>query len=200
MRLHRFLTPCCLMINIALGSLWARSHWYSDELAIERFSGAPAAPIHTLVTLASFRDCLVLDMERNHDGLRSLGQTPSSNGWLYRVAASRSSVVWDLDRPHFLGFAYAGPRDFGSLQPPESYRRLTLPWWSLTIAFAVPTGLLVRRDIRLSRAARRRRLGLCPTCGYDLRVQFSTQDSTLSPPPNCPEYGPHIPTPKPSSN
>ena len=48
-------------------------------------------------------------------------------------------------------------------------------WWVLLVTLPLPALLLVQRI----RTRRRRRDGLCPTCGYDLRA----------PPDRCPECG-----------
>jgi len=44
------------------------------------------------------------------------------------------------------------------------------------------------------------RSGHCQECGYDLRVQLSTKDSTSSTPRKCPECGSPIPAPKTPGN
>ena len=56
------------------------------------------------------------------------------------------------------------------------YAEMNGPCWSLMFLFAL---LPARRAWVLRRARRRRRLGLCPSCGYDLRAT----------PGRCPECG-----------
>lgn len=56
---------------------------------------------------------------------------------------------------------------------------LDLPYWMLATVTALPVPLGLRQLRRRRRAARFRRLGLCPSCGYDLRAT----------PGRCPECG-----------
>ncbi|MDB5302565.1 MAG: hypothetical protein JWM97_114, partial [Phycisphaerales bacterium] len=65
-------------------------------------------------------------------------------------------------------------------------RRLAVPYWSLFILLVLlPIGWS-RSAIRTRRAKRRKRLGHCPACGYDLRAT----------PERCPECGAVAITPK----
>jgi hypothetical protein len=76
-----------------------------------------------------------------------------------------------LDGPHYLGFALpvAGTND---------WQIIAFPHWFLTLLFAIaPTYWFFFAPHR--RRAKRAKLGLCPTCGYDLRAS----------PDRCPECG-----------
>ena len=73
-----------------------------------------------------------------------------------------------------LGFGYA--RDFAG--PPIV--AIIVPFWAIVLALALPAGWLGRRTYVQSR---RRRLGLCARCGYDLRASEG----------KCPECGDDIP-------
>jgi hypothetical protein len=95
-------------------------------------------------------------------------------------AARTLSLPADTDSVGAAGFQYrqvAVPAF-----PPfrTSLRLVTLPFWALAAAFAVPPAIAFRRRWRTHCAARQqRRAGLCPTCGYDLRAT----------PDRCPECG-----------
>jgi hypothetical protein len=68
---------------------------------------------------------------------------------------------------------------FGSIVVPmqlDEFTFVTLPYWFLALLTATPVVLKWRS---LSRLRRRRRLGLCLRCGYDLRAS----------PQRCPECG-----------
>ncbi|MBC8107936.1 MAG: hypothetical protein H7Z14_15210 [Anaerolineae bacterium] len=70
----------------------------------------------------------------------------------------------------------------------DSVLRFTIPLWLPALLFALaPTYWLFgpRR-----RRAKRRKLGLCLTCGYDLRVQLALSKSNVpASPQRCPECG-----------
>lgn len=55
------------------------------------------------------------------------------------------------------------------------------PYWPLVLGSTILPGLWLRRSMR---QRRRRHLGLCPLCGYDLRAS----------PQRCPECGTPVPT------
>jgi hypothetical protein len=57
---------------------------------------------------------------------------------------------------------------------------LEVPWWFLTVLPSLPAFLLLRRE---RRARTLLKVGLCPTCGYDLRASKD----------RCPECGSPIP-------
>jgi hypothetical protein len=57
--------------------------------------------------------------------------------------------------------------------------RLLAPLWLVMLPLALALGFSARRIARVARARRRRRAGLCPSCGYDVRAT----------PQRCPECG-----------
>ena len=61
----------------------------------------------------------------------------------------------------------------------EHYFVAYVPYWTVLLLTLVAPGI---RFLRARRSARRRRLGLCPACGYDLRATLG----------RCPECG-HVP-------
>ena len=54
-----------------------------------------------------------------------------------------------------------------------------VPLWAIALLSAVAPALWLARAALRSRQTRRRQAGLCPACGYDLRVS----------PERCPECG-----------
>jgi hypothetical protein len=64
----------------------------------------------------------------------------------------------------------------------HSYKLLRLPYWTLMLPFAI---VLVYEAYLVRRQLRRRRLGLCRNCGYDLRESHAGI---------CPECGNQTPT------
>ena len=70
-----------------------------------------------------------------------------------------------------LGFKFGGLRG-----PQGSLWNLQVPYWFATAVFLLPPALWAARDRRLRK---RRRMGLCRRCGYDLRASGGA----------CPECG-----------
>jgi hypothetical protein len=81
-----------------------------------------------------------------------------------------------VDRP-------AGPLGMGT-------REVFFPYWSLAMLTAAGPAAWWRQARRRARA---RSLGLCPSCGYDLRVQRALTEAgdptANAMPPRCPECG-----------
>jgi hypothetical protein len=75
----------------------------------------------------------------------------------------------------FFGFEYRSA-EYQPTQAAESLREWTVPYWFLVLILAVPPAIAVTTALR---ARQRRRHGLCPACGYDLRAT----------PDRCPECG-----------
>ena len=73
-------------------------------------------------------------------------------------------------------FALAVSLTFGLLVAVAAGRRATLAWLAATAALVV---LWQRLEHAAELPNRRRRMGLCPACGYDLRAS----------PGRCPECG-----------
>ncbi|MGE5609814.1 MAG: hypothetical protein ACM359_11205 [Bacillota bacterium] len=83
-------------------------------------------------------------------------------------------------KPHLFGFQFTG-QPFTGPTFIDRTRWMVLPHWFLVLVLSIPPlGWVFRRY----RVARRRKLGLCPTCGYDLRA---TKE-------RCPECGEPIPS------
>ena len=78
--------------------------------------------------------------------------------------------------------SFAGFRVQGGLRIDyflQHVRVYTIPYWFLSLTFAVPPSLWLRARRRNWRRMRSERAGLCPTCHYDLRAT----------PDRCPECG-----------
>lgn len=178
---RRILLIFSLLLCSAVLMLWARSFSMRDVLCLGRRN--PLSP--------SGLSFLCIELEPA--GIR-LSEVPD----FYRVAEHRSILwqssppltgeIWSrhpplLARPplwQFLGFSF--DRNTYSLD----LWTLTIPsWFPLSIAVTWPASCFIR--YRRHRRTSRLRLGLCPTCSYDLRAT----------PDRCPECGTPIP---PASN
>lgn len=100
----------------------------------------------------------------DHEDWRLLGvarfSTPRRGGG---GAAARATPV--SSRPRLAPWVFTSP-----------YKAYAVPYWLPLMITAVPAALVIARLVR--RASRRRR-GLCPGCGYDLRATAE----------RCPECG-----------
>jgi hypothetical protein len=180
-------TALSLLLVAAVVALWIRSHVVSDSLVWTRTDGARqarTAPGHLL---------LGFDLsDGSHQpatayGLRHEKEPPLSVTALtlpiYTLSIGPGDT-WEVWRRGGVGWWR-----WRSADRQTSIARLALPLWPLAAAAAV---LPLSRYV-LHRHARRRRLrqvGLCPTCGYDLRAT----------PDRCPECGsPSTNTPTPPS-
>jgi hypothetical protein len=119
---------------------------------------------------------------------RDLGQgrvdIDTSGGLRLRIPAGRG---WKRDPfvpdPRIGRYDYEGPAVYDPAQIPrvrdfwfERFARpvASAPFWTLASALAFPPFLwLATRSRRLYARRRRRSLGLCPRCGYDLRGNAS---------------------------
>jgi hypothetical protein len=170
-------TLLSLLLLVAIAALWIRSHWVEDRIDWRRRDGLRAlhtAPGHLVLAL---------------DLANWSGQPPDYYGVKYTSEAP-TPVETDILSMFVLSI---GPRDtfvtwnragFGwylwrSASPGgASIARLVVPLWSLAVAGALlPVFWLGMKHH--ARVRRRRRSGLCPHCGYDLRAT----------PERCPECG-----------
>jgi hypothetical protein len=115
--------------------------------------------------------------------LASLGQTPPQRPIPFLPRPQRGGwmdFAWETDAALHEAPVDGELRNFEGV-PATVWTRtstLTVPWWFLTLLFAVAPAVALRRRWRVRR---RRRLvaGLCPACGYDCRAT----------PDRCPECG-----------
>jgi hypothetical protein len=79
------------------------------------------------------------------------------------------------------GVAYVGTMRMSLYNPGPGLTVVTVPWlgWACVFFAAATVGLLLRQARRIRTWDERRRGGLCPNCGYDLRAT----------PGRCPECG-----------
>ena len=175
-RLLNLLTALSALLCVAVCTLWVRSYWLTDQVCWWRGDHARC--------VGTARGYVVVQL--------NAGVTPG------RRAGEVGLQYWRM-RPHT---APNGPVAYGYVEPGDRFvsrewggagwhavrnrnrvRSATgvAPLWSIAAAAAVlPIAWTVRR-LRFALGLRRRgkRLGLCPSCGYDLRAT----------PGRCPECG-----------
>jgi hypothetical protein len=181
---------------------WVRSQWAADRFTLTRVEPTGADTRRVTFGLVGwrsraefFRDAAIIQVappERLEVLRADLASDP--------VLAHHSTDPWAPDKPlgargsaNFYAWAFNSPPPSSGLDVmtavhgrayPLTRRAvyIALPWWFLTITFAI----LPIRAVRRWRAARVRPPHACPTCGYDLRATPSATGPLLA---TCPECG-----------
>jgi hypothetical protein len=167
-RLFTILSAISLILCITTIGLWVRSYWRADMFRTRdsydrtpRMAGYWINSNYGSLLLARFRDWV----PSPHPGENPKGFTystdaaepfPSSNG--------------------ILGFSVQFADD-SKLRPDFFRYSIRVPLWLPAILFAIAPTIWFFAPHR--RRGKRAKLGLCPTCGYDLRAT----------PDRCPECG-----------
>jgi len=174
-RLLYFLTALSLLLFVATAVLWVRSYVLSDKFARWHPGGVYSA--------RTARGHLVVEMWRGDRSLR-----PGERyGFVYErddVYPAALEVIPRLyvypdpsvseSKWHRAGFGWYTRRRVDGVMSAAA----SAPFWALAAAsVALPLGRAASWLIRARR--RRKRPGLCPACGYDLRAT----------PDRCPECG-----------
>jgi hypothetical protein len=172
-RLFTLCSALSLLLLVLVCVLWGRSHRRSDRLDWRTRGGSRyvwTAQGHLIV---GFSLADLSGQPAKNFGLTYVSDLPlrPSNFFLYTYPdPSETNISWEGG-----GFAWYEKRrsssDLGVI--------LIAPFWSVAAAAAVlPVGWMIGRWGG-ARSRRRRRLGLCVACGYDLRAS----------PGRCPECG-----------
>ena len=182
------LVAMSLLLCLAMGFLWVRSYWVSDDIYWDRWyiQGVTAeesarwlfihrGQVGTARRVQQITFTSVADLQRQLQSGAKLRE------FKWKRIANDSQGPAAL---HFtgtrgaLGFTYG---DYPSSMAPGYYRQWVAPLWSLMLLPALlPCGWII--------AQRRRKrsilTGLCKVCGYDLRAT----------PDRCPECGTTVPS------
>jgi len=164
-RLPNLLTPLSLLLCAAVVALWARS--YENPAPFEWWSPGPRG-FEFRVRGAYAR--------RGAAGFY-VGDYPAGlSGGTYPLVyhRSRSERQWSPGAGT-LGFAAVGVDTYGG-GTGVRWHEWRAPCWFLLLVTVTPAAWRARRVVS---GVRRRRVGLCPACGYDLRAT----------PNRCPECG-----------
>jgi hypothetical protein len=181
-RLFTFVSAVSLLLCVATAVAWVRSYWRTDAVVYVGPSG------HSVAQWMRGRICF------GGDNFGTTRRFVHADSWHVTADADWGESAWHAipECLRRLGFAYdssatsiaampaAPPPDVGNAAPPPvvSTWRLLAPLWPFCAVFAVaPLVWYARR----SRLRRRIRLGLCTSCGYDLRAHGAGE--------RCPECG-----------
>ena len=197
-RLFYLLTASSLLLCMALSVLWVRSLRRSDNLGRERFAiHADAVEHHAVYAVSSGGSVEFCRWHSRHfdPADRAALAARATDGWRWFWRDSPYGSFSGLRRTptlaERLGFGHRDERvevedENGTrIVATREHRAITLPYWlPVLLTAALP---LVRAGRKLRPLLRRRhgRLGLCRSCGYDLRAT----------PGRCPECGTQAPAP-----
>jgi len=170
------------MLFVGIALLWLRGHWTNDFLTRKSpFAGRTSQTQEFLYLLGgsvAFGHALTEvkqapDEDSDDIGFHAMSQPSSADDDpLWRVRNYRGGRHW-------LGFGYLHGVNqvpyFGEWKTRTTQYEVVLPYWALSLAFAIAPSWWLADKWRRSR----RRPGLCPLCGYDLRAT----------PDRCPECG-----------
>ncbi len=181
-RLFTLCSASSLLLCVSVVALWILSYFTSVG-----FTWSDGVRVPTAGYQVAWRKVLIAERGRAYLMMdRSTGAFGAFAGWLPLDRASRGQSLL-TPRPEslwrrLLGFNYETRMGYPAIAsvaigPPVELTRIwSAPLW----AVAVGTGLLPGYVLGSRRTRRnRRRHGLCPSCGYDLRAS----------PDRCPECG-----------
>jgi hypothetical protein len=177
-RLLNLLTALSLLLFVVVCVLWVRSYWREDTVLLRTMEPDPAdlSFIDYVIRTVHGR---VVYMHRNvspgpqPDEVVSVPvarQALEKERGLHYFSVSTNRLPAARRESGWLGFQIA------RYPTPDSQLTLVAPLWALAGASAILPALFARR---WQRGRKDRRVGLCPSCGYDLRAT----------PGRCPECG-----------
>jgi hypothetical protein len=160
-RLFTIASALSLLLCVAAIILWVRSYIAADSI---RWNLPPHGGVSFLSSGGRFTLSMYAGVEGMVGGFQHLSQSPFD--------FDDQTARWYLSYHNWLGFGF-GP-GFADAGP------IIVPYWSVALfTCALPPWLFLSG--RKSR--QRQTLGLCPSCGYDLRASKE----------RCPECGTVIP-------
>jgi hypothetical protein len=157
-----------LSLPVCVAVVWVRSYRLSDTMTLSNRSGA--------WSISSFNGGVLCVSWGTGSRTEPFKVSLNPTDW-HTFDAWDNLWLGSRNRRSFLGF-YGGSVGSGG----EAWRFAVLPFWVLE---AVSAALPARAFWRATRARRRSRRGLCPSCGYDVRAT----------PGRCPECGAESPAP-----
>jgi 4-amino-4-deoxy-L-arabinose transferase-like glycosyltransferase len=169
-RLFNVLSALSLLLCVATAVMWARSYFYWD--LVEIGSALDSRSVQTLRSFQSRRGSLVYYNTQKPRRAKA-GFPIGIQRDRYPAGHASHDYVFGSGEFNWLGFAY---RRHSWKSPTGRVFELGLAVSHSFVTFlfaAAPIGWMIRWQ------RRRRPIGLCPTCGYDLRAT----------PDRCPECG-----------
>jgi hypothetical protein len=192
--LHYLLLTLSSLLLLATTCLWIRSHRASDLCQSTRYFDIDQMNIiEEGYQYSSANSGLSFCYSYKHLKFRDAAEAIRVRGYLrYAIMDGKYRSHWMIIpwrqyggangeglRATILGFQFRSNDDQRS--PGASrFWIITIPCPLPFLIFAILPALTLRRFLKFRRTTRRQKLGLCPSCGYDLRNL---------PSPRCPECG-----------
>jgi hypothetical protein len=171
-RLVTLAAATSLVLCVATIALWLRSYWRVDIITHcpngnHQLTAQSVRGHLDLAWAQTFR----IAAPRRVVATRPFYSSAANAMTIQELAeTSRRGQAAGIMSRWFIGFGF-----LFTDSPNGRFRAMGAPHWSLAALFAILPALYLRAAIR----ARKRRAGLCPACGYDLRAT----------PDRCPECG-----------
>lgn len=190
-RLFAILSAFSLLICVLFAALWIRKHWVAERVFHINAQGR-------YWRLESTGQFLEAEVGKGWDSSatipwherRGSDQHYKISGFPSLVLRPQNQRWWDIH------YDYGNERRYGvreeskgledviyQLLPPVEYQVVFIPHWLPVAAFGLLPLLWLIAQRRWLIHRRRRRLGMCLSCGYDLRASHD----------RCPECGTAIP-------
>lgn len=179
-RLFTILSALSLLLCTATAALWVRSYWRSDAIVYYGRDGHYAVQWAAGLLLLGTDNVGTPNPRLGIDSWNNAWKDPRLDNSLYKGSWGRWGFGHDRTVTPITTLSTNTLASFPNPPAMLIHRRLSLPLWLFTLAFAIPP---CRAATIRWRAHQRRRNTLCVTCGYDLRA---SQD-------RCPECGTPIP-------
>lgn len=176
-RLFNLVAALSLLLCVATAALWVRSYWHFDTV---RYSCAvDAQNAQTFFSVNSRWGEMSLYRTRSKPVQNDSPVGLQSWTVHAQVVLKHPGAVRAMSNGP-LGFGYGHVHDAQLRSEGRAYRAtwttIFVPSWAVTLLFTIPPLLW---SVSVWRKRRRARVGLCSTCGYDLRAT----------PDRCPECG-----------
>jgi hypothetical protein len=133
--------------------------------------------------------------------VRAPGDFHTGYDFFQAIGPDRMFTMADIDAqpappPSFAWAGFRVQRGYTYQYTLQEGRWYSIPCWFVALAAAVLPSMCLRNRVcewRKARAARLLRERICPTCGYDLRVQLAeceqAESNGRASPQRCPECG-----------
>jgi len=168
-RVFTIFAALSLLLCVATTVLWVRSYYIGDSFERRELDTEWSIDI----TPGHISICRGNDPARIFDrgdtaNWRHRGSSPGGQIWWRRSLAGRGVSA--------LGLVYCWSHPHPAV---TGFRLIAMPFWFICLTLAALAAWAIRSTWLQRRLQRRLRLGLCPTCGYDLRASKE----------RCPECG-----------